>query len=212
MTKNEFLRKLQDALLAGGYTDEEAQASCDFYAEVIADRQENGMEEREAVEKFGDIFEIAAQILAEQPPKEASAEPKATKAEPSTAMKVLFWCSVPFWVIPFAILIALLASFLACAIAFFVCGAILPILTGACAIGAVVISPFLFTQNVATAVAFLGCALVLCGFTLLIVRPIFYYCVFLWRTVCITFRTIGTAFRHRLNGKEQGGTDDEKIK
>ncbi len=231
MMKDEFLQQLQDALLAGGYTQEEASSSCDFYAEVIADRQENGTQESEVIAQLGDVSEIAEQILAEQPPKEAvdkdiscksdgtaqeeisqnEASTPNAKTEPSTAMKVLFWCSVPFWTIPLSIFLALLSTFLAVSITFFVCGAILPIVTGACAIGTALLTPFLFTQNIATAIAVIGLSLFLIGLTILIVRPIFYYCVLICHVVRITFRNLFAAFRRRSKLKKEGGTEDETI-
>ncbi len=244
MTKTEFLAQLQAALQKGGYSEEEAAASCDFYAELMDDRCENGAQEEEVIADFGDIDTIAEQILTEQPPKateeitaeeevreEAPAteeaaqtqteEPQQTEAPkeepqepkdvpptkqetgPSTMAQVLYWCSVPFWAIPLAILVVLLAVFVTGVAVLFVCAAVLPLAFGAGTVLGIVLTPYLFTQNVATAIAFIGASLFLAGLTVLCARPVFYYCRVLWHCIVGTFRILIGACKRRPKRKKK---------
>lgn len=65
MGKNEFLKKL-DKLLSQ-LPDSERGRHLSYYSELIDDMTDNGMSEQEAVAKFGDVNEIANQILTETP-------------------------------------------------------------------------------------------------------------------------------------------------
>ena len=66
MNKTEFLTALRHAL--GKLPSYEVEQSIAFYAEMIDDRIEDGMDEQDAVAALGPIDAIAAQIIAETPP------------------------------------------------------------------------------------------------------------------------------------------------
>lgn len=66
MNKTEFLTALRHAL--GKLPSYEVEQSIAFYAEMIDDRIEDGMDEKDAVAALGPIDAIAAQIIAETPP------------------------------------------------------------------------------------------------------------------------------------------------
>ncbi len=214
MTKIEFLAQLQAALQKGGYSEEEAAASCDFYAEFMDDRCENGAQEEAVIADFGDIDTIVEQILTEQPPKaadEITAEetereepkkegPTKTETATSTMAQVLYWCSVPFWAIPLAVLLAVFVTGVA---VLFVCAAVLPLAFGAGTVLGIVLTPYLFTQNVATAIAFIGASLFLAGLTVLCVRPVFCYCRVLWHCIVGTFRFLIGACKRRQKLKKK---------
>lgn len=65
MNKAEFLSRLSAAL--SKLPKHEIDQSVAFYAEMIDDRVEDGMDEQEAVASLGDIDEIATQIINETP-------------------------------------------------------------------------------------------------------------------------------------------------
>ena len=65
MNKYEFLGRLRERL--AGLPPKDIDASLDYYAELIADRIEDGMSEEEAVAALGTIDEIVAQILEDTP-------------------------------------------------------------------------------------------------------------------------------------------------
>ena len=71
MDKFEFITELRAKLWA--IPEEDRQRSVDFYAEMIAERMEDGLPEEEAVAAVGDLDEIVKSILAETP--ERPAEP-----------------------------------------------------------------------------------------------------------------------------------------
>lgn len=66
MSKTEFLEELRRAL--SKLPSYEVEQSIAFYAEMIDDRMEDGMNEAEAVAALGPVGLIAAQITAEMPP------------------------------------------------------------------------------------------------------------------------------------------------
>lgn len=65
MTKEAFLAELQNGL--AGLPQEEITERLSFYAEMIADRMEEGISEEEAVAGIGPVSEIIPQILSEIP-------------------------------------------------------------------------------------------------------------------------------------------------
>jgi uncharacterized membrane protein len=65
MTKREFLDDLKSRLTQ--LPPEELGKRLAYYAELIDDMTEDGMDEQAAVEKLGDISKIAEEILREQP-------------------------------------------------------------------------------------------------------------------------------------------------
>lgn len=62
MKKREFLRELEKRLQA--LPPEERRRSVDFYAEIIADKMEDGMSEQEAIEELGDMEDIVRSVYA----------------------------------------------------------------------------------------------------------------------------------------------------
>ncbi|MBO7348531.1 MAG: DUF1700 domain-containing protein, partial [Spirochaetales bacterium] len=65
MTKQEFLKRLQDGLSGLPQSDIEDQLR--FYSEMIDDRMEDGLSEEESVRLTGDPQEIAQRIIRETP-------------------------------------------------------------------------------------------------------------------------------------------------
>ena len=65
MTKLEFLSELRARL--SGVPEKELESSLDYYSEMIDDRIEDGMEEKDAVRAVGTPEEAANEVLAEIP-------------------------------------------------------------------------------------------------------------------------------------------------
>lgn len=111
MKKREFLIKLQDQL--SGLPQDEVKDRLDFYSEMIDDRMEEGISEKEAVARIGSVDEIASQILAQIPLTKLIKE----KMKPNRRFKtweiVLLAVGSPIWlsllVSAFAVLISLYA-------------------------------------------------------------------------------------------------------
>lgn len=78
MTKDAFLKRLNDILL--GLKEDEREKTQEYYAEMIADRMEDGMSEEDAVAALGAPEAIAAQIL-----REAGLEPDPSLLPPDPA-------------------------------------------------------------------------------------------------------------------------------
>ena len=111
MKKREFLSKLQNQL--SGLPQDDVKERLDFYSEMIDDRMEEGISEKEAVAQIGSVDEIASQILAEIPLTKLIKE----KMKPNRRFKnweiVLLAAGYPLWlsllVSAFAVLISLYA-------------------------------------------------------------------------------------------------------
>ncbi|MBQ3517224.1 MAG: DUF1700 domain-containing protein [Lachnospiraceae bacterium] len=111
MNKNEFLATLRERL--NGLPEEDIIKSIDFYAEMLDDRMEDGMNEAEAVEDLGSVEEIISQILSEVSLPKLVKE----KVKPKRALKaweiVLLVLGAPLWIpLLAAVILTVLAIYL----------------------------------------------------------------------------------------------------
>ena len=96
MKRQEFLDELKKALWAIPEADQ--QRSCDYYAEMIDDRMEDGLSEEEAVAAIGNLDEIVNQILSESPrPPQVVQTAAPEKKRISTWLIVLLVLGFPVW-------------------------------------------------------------------------------------------------------------------
>ena len=103
MTKREFLSTLDARLGALSLSDKEK--SLEYYAEMIDDRTEEGMDEAAAIEAIGSVEEVAAQILMEMP-LTMLMKPKRTPRNLG-----LWLCALPLLIVFGAAALALLISY-----------------------------------------------------------------------------------------------------
>ena len=100
MNKEQFLDELRREL--SGLPQEDIEERIAFYEEMIADRMDEGMSEKEAVSGIGSVEEIARQIMSEIPLTKLVKE----KVRPKRSLKaweiVLLVLGSPVW-IPLAI-------------------------------------------------------------------------------------------------------------
>ena len=100
MNKEQFLDELRREL--SGIPQEDIEERIAFYEEMIADRMDEGMSEKEAVSGIGSVEEIARQIMSEIPLTKLVKE----KVRPKRSLKaweiVLLVLGSPVW-IPLAI-------------------------------------------------------------------------------------------------------------
>lgn len=140
MNKYEFLGRLRERL--AGLPPKDIEKSLDYYAEMIADRIEDGMSEEEAVAALGTIDEIVAQILEETPLPKLVKEKVRPKRPLRTWEILLIVLGFPLWLplliafasVIFSILVAIGSVIIsvfavavavgACALAFIVAGLI----------------------------------------------------------------------------------------
>ncbi len=107
MTKQEFLTALREALTGLPPSDMEERA--DFYAEMIDDRMEDGISEKEAVAAIGSVEEIVLQIVDEYPIAKLVKQRIKPKHRLSAWEIVLLALGSPIWL---SLLIAVLAVLL----------------------------------------------------------------------------------------------------
>lgn len=93
MTKNEYLQKLSDALIAD---EESKQAVFRFYEELIEDRQECGMSEEEAVADMERIEDLAGRLNDEFSAIVAEAKPDETAEKAGEAAPKKPLVNLPF--------------------------------------------------------------------------------------------------------------------
>ncbi len=108
MDKKTFLRLLKKSLF--GLPQADINERLNFYSEMIDDYMEEGLSEEAAVQRIGNVNEIAAQITADAP---ASA-PAATRKKRSAGQIVLIVLCSPIWlslaIAAFAVVFSLYVS------------------------------------------------------------------------------------------------------
>ncbi|MCI8631939.1 MAG: DUF1700 domain-containing protein [Lachnospiraceae bacterium] len=104
MNKQEFLAELKAKLT--GMSQEDIEGQIGFYSEIIDDRMEEGLTEKDAVAELGSLEDITMQIMSEIPLTKFVKE----KVKPSRALRawevVLLVLGAPIWL---PLLIALFA-------------------------------------------------------------------------------------------------------
>jgi len=83
MNKRAFLAELQKGL--SGLPQKDIEERLTFYREMIDDRMEEGLSEEEAVEEFGNVSEIIAQIIAD------SSFDRSVKQKTNSVKKLKAW-------------------------------------------------------------------------------------------------------------------------
>lgn len=166
MTKVEFLSSLREELHGLPITD--IEKSLDYYSEIIDDKIEDGLTEKEAVEALGSVGEIASQILLD------TSLPKLvkTKVKPHHPLKVweiiLLILGSPIWLslLLTAIVLVLTIYIVIWAVIISFYSAILSLAIGGIA-AIVSCAVFIFCGNAAQGALFLGGGLVLIGLSIL---------------------------------------------
>lgn len=110
MNKSKFLLRLKRALR--GCSLSEIQSRLAFYSEMIDDRVEEGLSEKEAVQAIGNPDDIASEIRTE-----LNERPKKEKRPMGTGAKILIAVGSPIWL---SLLIAAAAVGLSLAVSVFV--------------------------------------------------------------------------------------------
>ena len=95
MKKQEFLEALRRALC--GLPERDIEERLGFYAEMIDDRVEEGMDEEAAVAAIGTVEEVASQIVAETPLVKLARERLRPKRRFATWEIVLLALGAPIW-------------------------------------------------------------------------------------------------------------------
>ena len=187
MNKLEFINGLGSRL--DPIPREEIQTILDYYVEAVADRMEDGMSEEEAIASFGDLDQLAADILVQQgylaPPAapEPVPEPENVTQEltplPEQKKRLPWWAIVllvlgsPIWlslgiaaaavvISVYIVVLALLFAFWCIAISFTVAG-----IAGAVLSFFVPISPDTLSLRILAC----GACLILAGIGILLLPP-----------------------------------------
>lgn len=97
MKKYEFLAELQKRL--DGLAEADIKSSLDFYAEMIDDRMDDGMDEDAAVDSIGTPADAAAQILSEMPISKLVRARVKPKKSPGALAITLIAIGSPIWIV-----------------------------------------------------------------------------------------------------------------
>lgn len=166
MTQHEYLQKLRRSLAQLPKAEQEKQVH--FYAEMIADRIEDGMSEAEAVAALGDPAEAARLILSEMPLSTLVRSRVRPAGGWSAAAIVLTILGSPIW-LPIAL--ALLSVVLTVYVVLWVCvivvfAVVLALLAASLlCIGSPIVG--VITAPLGSALLLAGCGLVGLGITVL---------------------------------------------
>ena len=164
MTKQAFLEQLRKGL--SPLSQKEREERINFYSEMIDDRMEEGLTEKDAVAQIGDVNTIVSQIVADSSIEKTAKQPK----KPSKAGTiVLLVLGSPIWlsllIAAFAIALSLYVVLWAAIIVFWSVFVALI----ACAIGGVIVTvAYLALGDPLIALAMLGGALVCAGVAILL--------------------------------------------
>lgn len=166
MNKYEFLGRLRERL--AGLPPKDIDASLDYYAELIADRIEDGMSEEEAVAAMGSIDEIVAQIL------EDTSLPKLVKEKvrPKRALRtweiLLIVLGFPLWFILLVTFASIIFSVLVAIGSVIISVFAVAIAVGTCALAFIVAGLICFvTAKVALGTILIGASLICAGLCIL---------------------------------------------
>lgn len=166
MNKKDFLNKLKSAL--NGLPEKEIEERISFYGEMIDDRIEDGLTEKEAVEEMGDTEKIVFQIMQEIPLSNLVKE----KIKPK---RRLLWWEILLIILGFPVWFSVLVSIFAVFLSVYVCiwSVIITLWAVmvsfiACAVGflAAFILLIILGNNL-SGFAFLSASLVMAGFSIL---------------------------------------------
>ena len=200
MTKHEFLEELKELLLERGLSAGEAEKSIEFYAEMIDDRIEDGMSEKEATAALGSINEIADKILYDTPlailVKSKMKQKKETQKN-STLLIILAVLGSPIWLSLFIALLAVFISF------YVVVGSlILSVFTVVFAVGlsgilGILLLPaavLIISENHIAVMGLVGAGLILVGLSVLLFFPAKYAALGLIRLSAMIIKGIKSLF------------------
>ncbi|MBQ9805888.1 MAG: DUF1700 domain-containing protein [Clostridia bacterium] len=162
MTKQEFLTALQQKL--SGLPTAEIEERLAFYGEMIDDRMEDGLSEKDAVAGIGSVREIAEQIITEIPFAKIAKERIKPKRRIKAWEIVLLALGSPIWLSlgigAFVIFLSLYVVLWSAVVSLWAVFASL----AACSLGGVVASViFLSIGNISSGLALLGAGFVCAG-------------------------------------------------
>lgn len=162
MNKSEFLEKLGKHL--DKIDKKERDKFITYYDEMIEDYKENGYEETKAIEKIGNIKDIADNILQEQTPVKNKQSYKVNK----TLKLTLLILGFPLW----GFILLTIAMLILCAYIVIWC---IPFTTGASAIGVIITSfvgiigsPFIMMENISLGIIQLGLGVTTIGVAIIL--------------------------------------------
>lgn len=161
MNKNEFLYKLDERL--SSLTEEEREKTLNYYSEMIDDRVEDGESEEQAIADFGDFDEVVKSAVNQLPMViengETPYDEKPNVRFSKKKMIVILAVGSPIWISLLAIALSLAVSVFAIWLSLAIT-AISMVIGG---VGAVLLSPMFFMQNVSTGILSIGAGLLCAG-------------------------------------------------
>lgn len=197
MTKLEFLFALRDKL--SGLPHKEVEERLNFYSEMIEDRMEEGLSEEDAVSAVGNIDEIAAHILSENPAADYSGKNENTKRKMKVWEILLLALGSPIWIslliAALAIIISVYAALWSVVISLW---AVFGSLIG-CAAGVIIGGTvFVLTVNIPSGIAMAGAGFVCAGLSVFM----FFGCKAATKGTLILAKKLFEAIKHSFKIKE----------
>ncbi len=197
MTKKEFLESLQKGLT--GLPKEDIQERLSFYNEMIEDRIEDGLSEKDAVAAVGSVSEIVKQIVADTPLSKIAKERIKPKRRMSALEIVLLVLGSPVWlsllIVIVAVIFAVYVSLWSVIISLWaVFGSLMACAFGGVASGIIIV----LTQNTLTGITVIGAGLLCGGLSIFM----FYGCELASKGIIILTKNIALWIKNCFRGKE----------
>ena len=200
MSREEYISQLREKLTANKIPG--IDSMIEFYDEAIADRVEDGMSEDEAVSAMEDIDSIVKAAMLDKPITSLMADnvkkrhKEASESGHGALFVILMIVGFPIW---FPLLVAFLSIIFSLYVAMWAIVVSIYAVELSFAISAVVslfgAATFVMGQiPFATAIALLGCALILGGLTLLMWKPIVALTKWMIKIIKVVFRSIKSIF------------------
>lgn len=197
MNKAAFLAELEQGL--SGLPREEAEERLAFYAEMIDDRMEEGIDEEAAVAGIGPVEEIAAQTLADISLTKLVRE----RIKPRRTLKgweiALIILGFPLWFPLLVVFGAVLFSLYAVIWAVFFSLWAVELILAVCGIGGIAVAAAHFAHgNVLPGVVMLGISLLCCGLSVFL----FFGCLAVSKWIVILTKKMGLWIKSLFVRKE----------
>lgn len=197
MTKQDFLTQLRKGLR--GMPEHDLEERVTFYSEMIDDRMEEGLSEKEAVSAIGSVDSIIAQIVREVPMTKLIKEKIAPRRRLKAWEITLLILGSPIW-------LSLLIAAAAVVLALYVClwSVMISLWSvfasvASCSVGGILAGVgFAYSGNAPTGIAMIGAAIICAGLAILL----FFGCKAATQGILMLTKKIALKIKHCFIKKE----------
>lgn len=196
MNKTEFINSLKSKITDMPY--QEVEKTINYYAEIIDDRIEEGINEEEAVEALGNIDEIVREIRMDIPLSSLISQKvkqSHDKASNKTLWMILAIVGFPFW-LPLSIAFAAVVF----SVYITIWAVVFSLFAVVLSLGLAAVAGFVggviqcFSAGFPQGMFFVGLSICIAGLFIMSFRPMLWLCKKIAKLTCIFFRYVKSLF------------------